>query len=224
MTPSAPTCRSPVVDDSGEDPTGRTINIFRLTSDPGARKFELANSDQAVHGHPRRDRELDQAHDALVCQRRTSHICDRLAALGGSLRRHEHSTAERAWSSARSAATPTTSSTWTGRLVGDVGWQYKLQAVVRLPLGLSGVGESRLRTRAHIAADENASRRRSRASRPRSSLQPRGELGRLAFGHHHRCPAAEGLRARPRRSSGRLPRRVEPEQRERAAGRWCRPT
>ena len=31
----------PVVDDAGEDPTGRTINIFRLTSDPGARKIRV---------------------------------------------------------------------------------------------------------------------------------------------------------------------------------------
>ena len=36
----------PVVDSAGKDPTGRTINVFKLTSDPGARKFELANSNQ----------------------------------------------------------------------------------------------------------------------------------------------------------------------------------
>src|SRR6185436_11205603 len=35
----------PVVDNSGKDPTGSTINIFRLTSDPGARKYQLENSD-----------------------------------------------------------------------------------------------------------------------------------------------------------------------------------
>ena len=36
----------PIIDNTGKDPTGNTINILRLTSDPGARKFELANSEQ----------------------------------------------------------------------------------------------------------------------------------------------------------------------------------
>ena len=31
----------PVVDNSGQDPTGSTINIFRLTSDPGAAEIRV---------------------------------------------------------------------------------------------------------------------------------------------------------------------------------------
>src|SRR5262249_38355360 len=34
-----------VVDDSGKAPTGNTIQISKLTSDAGSRKFELGNSD-----------------------------------------------------------------------------------------------------------------------------------------------------------------------------------
>jgi hypothetical protein len=35
-----------IVDDQGKDPTGSTVTIAKLTSDPGARQFELGNSDE----------------------------------------------------------------------------------------------------------------------------------------------------------------------------------
>ena len=87
-----------------------------------------------------------------------------------------------------------------GRLVGDVGWQDKLQGVVRLPCGLPGVGESRLargrariRTRAIPAsvAGQSSTDHPAAARRARTS----------ALDHHHRCPGAEGLRAGSRRSA-----------------------
>ena len=148
------------------------IPIFRLTSDPGCAKYELANSDELFTGHPRRDRELDQADDALVWQR-GRHVF----AIDGSARRKPHGprpfNSEVPWSSAPSAATRTTSSIWMDGSCGDVGWQDKLQGVVQASARPSGIGESRLPRGRRTRYGREASRRRSRGSlAPPSSCNP----------------------------------------------------
>ena len=167
----------PIVDDAGEDPTGRTINIFRLTSDPGARKFELGNSDQvftdihAVTANLTKRMTRWYANAGITYLRASG-------AVGGSAR--GTSIQQRSGLEfSRSAATPTISSTSTGRLSGDVGLQVQAAGGREASARLSGVGDSRLaRERASSCGQE-----RIPASIAGQSstilLQPRGELGRL---------------------------------------------
>jgi hypothetical protein len=165
-----------VVDDSGKDPTGRTINIFKLTSDPGARKFELGNSDEVfsdVH-----------AFTANLTKRMTRWYANAAVtylraegAVGGSAR--GTSVQQRSGLEFQPfGRNPNDFVNVAGRLNGDVGWQYKLQAVVRLPWGFQAS--------ANLDSHANAHRIRVRtipASIAGQSstilLQPRGELDRL---------------------------------------------
>jgi hypothetical protein len=166
----------PIVDDSGKDPTGRTITIQKLTSAPGARKFELANSDlvftnvHAVTANLTKRMTRWYANAGVTYLRSTG-------ALGGSLR--STSIQQRSALEFNTfGRNPNDYVNLEGRLVGDVGWQGKAQAVVRLPLGLQAS--------ASFDAREGASRLRTR-SIPSSIagqsstiiLQPRGENGRL---------------------------------------------
>jgi hypothetical protein len=166
----------PIVDDQGKDPTGRTINVFRLTSDPGARKFELGNSDQvftnihAVSANLTKRMTRWYANAAVTYLRANG-------AVGGSAR-NTGITQRSGLEFQPFGRNPNDFVNVAGRLSGDVGWQYKLQTVVRLPLGLqasasldSRSGAHRLRTRtvpASIAGQSST-----------ILLQPRGELGRL---------------------------------------------
>jgi hypothetical protein len=167
----------PVVDNTGKDPTGNTFNIFRLTSSPGARKFELGNSDDlftnihavTVNLSKRMTRWYGNA--GVTYLRSTG-------ALGGSLR----STSIQQRSALEFSDFGRNINDYVnldGRLVGDVGWQGKAQAVVRLPLGLQAS--------ASVDAREGAHRIRTRAISGSIAgvsstvlLQPRGDFGRLA--------------------------------------------
>ena len=131
----------PIVDDAGKDPTGDTINILRLTSDPGARKFELGNSDEVftdVH-----------AFTANLTKRMTRWYANAgitylraTGAVGGTAR--NTSIQQRSGLEFQPfGRNPNDFVNIAGRLSGDVGWQYKLQTVVRLPLGPSSVSDSR---------------------------------------------------------------------------------
>jgi hypothetical protein len=165
-----------IVDDTGQDPTGRSIQILRLTSDPGAREFELGNSDDVftdVH-----------AFTANLTKRMTRWYANASVtylraegAVGGSVRNTsiqqrsglEFSTFGR---------NPNDLVNIAGRLSGDVGWQYKMQGVVNLPWGFQASGS--------LDSHDNAHRLRTRtipASVAGQSstiiLQPRGELDRL---------------------------------------------
>jgi hypothetical protein len=168
----------PVVDNTGQDQTGQTVNVFRLTSNPNARKYELTNSDDLftdVH-----------AFTANLTKRMTRWYASggvtylrSTGALGGSLRTttiQQRSALE----FSVFGRNPNDYVNLDGRLVGDVGWQGKVQGVVRLPAGIQAS--------ASLDAREGARRIRTR-SIPSSVagqggttilLQPRGELGRLA--------------------------------------------
>jgi len=167
----------PVIDNVGKDTTGNTINIFRLISDPGARKFALGN--QAP---------LHTDIDAI-----TVNLSKRLTWWMGNVNvTYLRSTGELLGSlrttsiQQRSATTfstrgqnPNDYVNLDGRLVGDVGLQFKAQGVVRLPLGFQASasldnrkGAYRIRTRAIP---------QSVAGQPSTTilLQPRGDFGRL---------------------------------------------
>ena len=166
----------PVVDDAGEDATNRTISIFRLTSDPGARRFELGNSDGVftdIH-----------AVTASLIKRMTRWYANAAVtylradgAVGGSAR--GTSVQQRSGLEFQPfGRNPNDLVNAAGRLNGDVGWQYKLQTVVRLPFGFQAS--------ASLDSHANAHRVRTRtipASVAGQSstilLQPRGEFGRL---------------------------------------------
>ena len=102
----------PVVDNAGQEPTGTTSNVFRLTSNPSLRKYELGNSD---------DLRTDiHAVTVNLTKRMTrwyanagSPICDRPERSAEACAVRSFSSGA-PWSSASSAATPTTSSTWMG--------------------------------------------------------------------------------------------------------------
>jgi hypothetical protein len=167
-----------IVDNQGEDPTGRTVTIERLTSDPNARQFELGNSDEVftdIH-----------AVTANLTKRMTSWYANAAVtylrangAVGGSPR--TTSIQQRSGLEfSQFGRNPNDFVNVAGRLNGDVGWQYKLQGVVRLPWGFQASGS--------LDAHENAHRVRTRtipASVAGQSstilLQPRGELDRLPW-------------------------------------------
>jgi hypothetical protein len=66
-----------------------------------------------------------------------------------------------------------------GRLVGDVGWQSKAQAVVRLPLGLQASASFDAREGAHRLRTRSIPSSIAGQSSTVIILQPRGEFGRL---------------------------------------------
>jgi hypothetical protein len=165
-----------VVDNTGKDPTGRSITIFKLTSDPGGRKYELANSDNvftdihAVSVNLTKRMTRWYANAGVTYLRGTG-------AVGGSVR--STSIQQRsALEFSQFGRNPNDFVNVVGRLNGDVGLEYKLQGVVRLPLGFqasanldSHAGAHRLRVRslpASVAGQATT-----------IILQPRGELGRL---------------------------------------------
>jgi hypothetical protein len=181
--------QTPIVDDAGKDPTGQTFNIFRLTSDPGARQFELGNSDLAftdIH-----------ALSANVTKRMTRWYANAgvtylraNGTVGGSIR--STSIQQRSGLEfSQFGRNPNDFVNADGRLNGDVGWQYKLQTVVKLPSAFrhrrvsTREGAHRLRTRAIPRRSPGVvhDHRAAAARRSRSS----------SFRHHRRCPGAEGV-------------------------------
>ncbi len=168
----------PVVDNSGEDQTGDTISIFRLTSPPGQRRFELGNSDDVysdVH-----------AVSANVTKRMTSWYANfgvtYLRAngfVGGSVR--GTSVQQRSGLEFQPfGRNPNDFVNADGRLNGDVGWQYKGQAVVRLPFGFQASANLDSHANAHIIRTRTIPTSVAGQSST-ILLQPRGELGRLPW-------------------------------------------
>ena len=163
---------------TGSRPVARSTSSG-LTSDPGARKFELGNSDDLFTDIHAVTAEPDQAHDPLVCQRERH-----LSAIDGSARRkpaqHDHSAAERPGvQHVRPQPQRFRQSRWAPRrrrrLAGQGAGRREASA------GLSGVGEPRRPRRRHIRSGREPFRQ-SVAGQPSTTilLQPRGDLGRLA--------------------------------------------
>ena len=165
-----------VVDDTGQDPTGATIDVFRLTSDPGERQFRITNTDRVftdVH-----------AVSATLTKRMTRWYANASATwlraeglVGGSA---FGSTIQQSSSLAFTSfgRNPNDYVNAAGRLNGDVGWQFKLQLVWQLPAGFvfstsadHRDGAHRLRTRNLPASVTGIS--------STVTMSPRGSFGRL---------------------------------------------
>jgi len=165
-----------VVDDTGQDPTGATIDVFKLTSDPGERRFRITNTDKVftnVH-----------AVSATLTKRMTRWYANASATwlraeglVGGSA--FGSTVAQRSGLQfSPFGRNPNDYVNAAGRLNGDVGWQFKLQFLWQLPAGFvlstsadHRNGAHRFRTRILPA---------SVAGVPSQvTLSPRGSFGRL---------------------------------------------
>ena len=167
----------PIVDNTGKDPSGNTINIFKLTTDPGARKYALDNSDRvftdvnAISVNLTKRMTRWYANGGITYLRATGGV-------GGSARSTSISQRS-ALEFQPFGRNPNDFVNLAGRLNGDVGLEYKLQGVVRLPFGFQAS--------ANLDAREGAHRIRVRSlpasvtGQPSTTilLQPRGTFGRL---------------------------------------------
>jgi len=165
-----------VVDDTGKDPTGATINVFRLTSDPGERKFRITNSDRVftnVH-----------AVSATLSKRMARWYANAsatwLRAEGLLGRTSLNSTILQSGTLAFSSFghNPNDYVNAAGRLNGDVGWQFKLQLVWELPAGFVFSTSADHREGAHRFRTRNLPASLTGISSP-VTLSPRGTFGRL---------------------------------------------
>jgi hypothetical protein len=169
----------PIVDNQGQGATGETLNVFRLTSPPGERIFELGNNEGLftnIH-----------AVSATVTKRMTTWYLN-----GGVTWLHGRGAvvgnqASNTTIQQRSATTfndnfgrnPNHFVNLEGPLANDTEWQFKLQGVVRLPWGFQAS--------ANVDHHSNAYLFRTRSlptavvGEPSITIiiQPRGELGRL---------------------------------------------
>jgi hypothetical protein len=167
----------PVVDNTGKDPTGNTINIFKLTTDPGARKYALGNSDgvftnvNAISVNVTKRMTRWYANGGITYLRATG-------AVGGSARSTSISQRS-ALEFQPFGRNPNDFVNLAGRLNGDVGVEYKLQGVVRLPLGFQASANVESRAGAHRIRVRSLPQ--SITGQPSTTvlLQPRGDFGRL---------------------------------------------
>jgi hypothetical protein len=167
----------PVVDNTGKDQSGRTINVFRLTSDPGARKFELANSNQLYTDINAVSLNLTKRMTWWYANAGVTYLRAE-GAVGGSPR--STSIQQRsALEFSQFGRNPNDFVNVQGRLNGDVGLQYKLQAVLRLPLGIQASGSLDAREGAHRMRVRSIPSSIAGQSGTTIIVQPRGELGRL---------------------------------------------
>ena len=176
----------PFVDDLGTDPTGRTLQISQLVSDPGERQFRIRNQ-------PALDTSVDAVSLGLVRpfanNWQLSASATWLRAEGG-LQEGQGGAGEagsgvgitqRGGLQFRDfGKNPNNFVNAQGRLRSDVEWQFKVQVVYQLPAGFLVSANFTSRSGAHLI-------RRTRVSAditgiPESNvllLQPRGENGRL---------------------------------------------
>jgi len=166
-----------VVDDTGKDPTGRTITIFKLTSDPGARKYELVNSDKVFTDIHAVSINLTKRMTRWYANAGVTYLRG-TGAVGGSPR--STSIQQRsALEFSQFGRNPNDFVNVAGRLNGDVGMEYKLQGVVRLPFGVQASASFDSHEGPHRMRVRNIPSSIAGQSSTTIILQPRGELGRL---------------------------------------------
>jgi hypothetical protein len=167
----------PVGDNTGKDPTGNTINIFKLTTDPGVRKYALGNSDgvftdiHAISVNVTKRMTRWYANGGITYLRATG-------AVGGSARSTSISQRS-ALEFQPFGRNPNDFVNLAGRLNGDVGLEYKLQGVVRLPFAVQASANVDSRAGAHRIRVRSLPQ--SITGQPSTTilLQPRGDFGRL---------------------------------------------
>jgi outer membrane receptor protein involved in Fe transport len=170
----------PVVDNFGDNPTGRTIQIFQLVSDPGARRFQITNPpgvestvDAVSFDILKRMTGKWQLNASATWLRSTGRLTDSVGSVtleqrGGLQFR-------------RFGRNPNDFVNTDGRLTGDVTWAFKVQAIYQLPAGFL--------LSANFSNHDGAHRVRRVSVRddpdpqiPEGTvilLQKRGEIGRL---------------------------------------------
>lgn len=170
----------PFTDNLGDNPTGRTFDIYQLVSDPADRQFRLTNSDQAhsdVHAVSavllKRMTKKWQLNTSLTWLRGTGRIGS--TAGGGTSIVQRGGLLFRTW-----GRNPNDFVNADGRLVLDVTWAAKVQGVYQLPAGFLVSANFQWRNNAHII--RKASVPSEITNIPEGTtvfLEPRGDRGRL---------------------------------------------
>ncbi|HSD28561.1 MAG TPA: hypothetical protein VLL75_14760, partial [Vicinamibacteria bacterium] len=178
--------RVPWVDDLGANPTGRTLQLYQLQSDPEERQFRITNPP---------DFNTDINAVSLALFKRMSDNWQLTASAtwmraNGSLQEGQGGPGEQGSGVGiiqrgglqfrQFGQDPNNYVNVDGRLKSDVTWQFKVQAVYQLPAGFLASANFSHRDGAHLV-------RRTRALRDITNipenrpilLQPRGENGRL---------------------------------------------
>jgi outer membrane receptor protein involved in Fe transport len=166
----------PIVDDAGEDATGKTINVFQLQTDPGARRFQITNRAEVrtdVH-----------AVSGTLTKRMTSWFANAgvtwLRASGLAAESYGASISQRSTLAfSRFGRNPNDYVNKAGRLPGDVTWQFKLQFVWQLPAGFLFSTNVDHRTGAHRTRTRFLSSALTGGIPNYVTLSPRGTVGRL---------------------------------------------
>ena len=171
----------PFTDDVGENPTGRTFDIFQLVSDPAERQFRITNSDQAhsdVHAVSavllKRMTNKWQLNTSLTWLRGTGRISSAGGGAGTSIIQRG-GLQFRSW-----GKNPNDFVNADGRLVLDVTWTAKVQGVYQLPAGFLVSANFQYRNNAHVV--RKASVPAEITNIPEGTtvfLEPRGNRGRL---------------------------------------------
>jgi outer membrane receptor protein involved in Fe transport len=167
----------PFTDNLGEDPTGRTFDIFQLVSDPAQRQFRIGNNDKMgsdVHAVSlvvlKRMTNKWQLNTSLTWLRGNGLIA---SAAGGT------SIVQRGGLLFRTfGQNPNDLVNADGRLQLDLTWTAKVQAVYQLPAGFLVSASFQHRNNAHIVRRGSA----EIANIPEGTtvfLEPRGSRGRL---------------------------------------------
>jgi len=169
--------QEPITDNTGPDATGNTFNIYRLTSKAAARKFELGNVNSLHSDINAITAGLNKRMTWWMGNFNVTYLRS-TGALLGSLR--TTSIQQRsALEFNQNGENPNDLVNLDGRLVGDVGLQYKVQGVVRLPWGFLASASFDARDGAHKIRTRSIPKAISVPSTT-VLLEPRGDFGRLA--------------------------------------------
>jgi hypothetical protein len=169
----------PIVDNQGQGATGETINVFRLTTPPGERKFTLGNNPDQLFTNI-------HAVSATVTKRLTRWYLNGgitwLHARGAVAGSHGGNSGIQQRSSTTFndsfGRNPNNFVNLQGPLANDTEWQFKLQGVVRLLWGFQASASVDHHSNAYLI--RNRLLPTAVAGEPSGVIiQPRGELGRL---------------------------------------------
>ena len=169
----------PFTDNLGENPTGRTFDVYQLVSDPAERQFRITNSDLAHSDVDavsavllKRMTNKWQLNTSLTWLRGTGRIADGGGGAGTSIIQRG-GLLFRTW-----GRDPNAFVNGDGRLVLDVTWTAKVQGVYQLPADFLVSANFQYRNNAHIIRRGTV----EGTNIPEGTtifLEPRGNRGRL---------------------------------------------
>jgi outer membrane receptor protein involved in Fe transport len=169
----------PFTDDLGDNPTGRTFDVYQLVSDPAERQFRISNPPEAhsdVHAVSvvllKRMTSKWQLNTSLTWLRGTG----RVSTAGGTSIIQRGGLQFRTW-----GKNPNDFVNGDGRLQLDVTWTAKVQAVYQLPWGFLVSGNFQHRNNAHVIRKGSVPAELTNIPEGTTIfLEPRGNRGRLA--------------------------------------------